>query len=161
MLRKNLHTWQRKCTNEVKYKLPPHTVSKPLVSCPLSARPPSFLSRVLPMCVCVGVCVCVSHSVMSSSLYPARLRGSLGKNTGVGSHALLPGIFLPQGSNPHLWCPPNWQADSLPPALHIWWQIKECAVLDTYGSLATKPLQSHSLCHLLWSPAIDNHPLFC
>ena len=37
-----------------------------------------------------------------------------GKNTGVGCHALLQGIFLTQGSNPHLFCLPHWQADSLP-----------------------------------------------
>ena len=33
-----------------------------------------------------------------------------GKNTGVGSHFLLQGMFPNQGSNPHLLC---WQADSL------------------------------------------------
>ena len=48
----------------------------------------------------------VSHSVMSDSLrphglYPTRLClwDSPGKNTGVGSHSLLQGIFLTQGSN--------------------------------------------------------------
>ena len=35
-----------------------------------------------------------------------------GKNTGVGFHFLLQGIFLTQGSNPHLL---HWQADSSPP----------------------------------------------
>ena len=30
----------------------------------------------------------------------------LGKNTGVGCHALLQGLFLTQGSNPHLLCLP-------------------------------------------------------
>ena len=38
-------------------------------------------------------------------LRPARLQwlwGSPGKNTGVGRHALLQGIFLTQESNPHL-----------------------------------------------------------
>ena len=51
----------------------------------------------------------VSHSVMSDSLrphglYPTRLClwDSPGKNTGVGSHSLLQGIFLTQGSNPGL-----------------------------------------------------------
>ena len=34
-----------------------------------------------------------------------------GKNTGVGCHFLLQGIFLTQGSNPHLL---YWQANSLP-----------------------------------------------
>ena len=36
------------------------------------------------------------------------------KNTGVGCHALLQGIFLIQGSNPHLLCLLLWQAGSLP-----------------------------------------------
>ena len=33
-----------------------------------------------------------------------------GKNTGVGGHALLQGIFPTQGSNPHLLGPLHWQA---------------------------------------------------
>ena len=37
-----------------------------------------------------------------------------GKNTGVGCHFLLQGIFLTQRSNTHLLCLPHWQADSLP-----------------------------------------------
>ena len=50
---------------------------------------------------------------------------SPGKNTGMGCHFLLQGIFLTQGSNPHLLCLLHWQADSLPlvplgkPMLHI------------------------------------------
>ena len=49
----------------------------------------------------------VSCSVVSSSLQlqPSRLLcpwNSPGKNTGVGSHSLLQGIFLTQGSNPGL-----------------------------------------------------------
>ena len=39
---------------------------------------------------------------------------SPGKNTGVGCHALLQGIFPTQGSNPGLLCLLHWQADSLP-----------------------------------------------
>ena len=39
---------------------------------------------------------------------------SPGKNTGVGCHAILQGIFLTQGSNPHLLNLLHWQADSLP-----------------------------------------------
>ena len=39
---------------------------------------------------------------------------SPGKNTGVGYHVLLQGIFLTQGSNLHLLCLLNWQASSLP-----------------------------------------------
>ena len=46
-----------------------------------------------------------SCSVMSDSLTPQRLYSpwnSPGKNTGVGCHALLQGIFTTQGSNPGL-----------------------------------------------------------
>ena len=38
----------------------------------------------------------------------------LGKNTGVGCHFLLQGIFKTQGLNPHLLCLLPWQMDSLP-----------------------------------------------
>ena len=43
----------------------------------------------------------VSPSIMSDSLQPRRLCpwNSLGKNTGVGSHSLLQGLFLTQGLN--------------------------------------------------------------
>ena len=37
-----------------------------------------------------------------------------GKNTGVGYHALLQGIFQTQGSNPILFGLLHWQAGSLP-----------------------------------------------
>ena len=48
---------------------------------------------------------------------PARLLSpwdSPGRNTGVGCHALLQGIFPTQGSNAHLLCLLHWQVDSLP-----------------------------------------------
>ena len=49
-------------------------------------------------------------------LQPARLRpwDSPGKNTGVGCHFLLQGIFPTQELNPHLLGLWPWQADSLP-----------------------------------------------
>ena len=54
--------------------------------------------------------MCISQSVVSDSLSahglsPTRLLcpwNSSGKNTGVGCHSLLQGIFLTQGSNPGL-----------------------------------------------------------
>ena len=60
----------------------------------------------------------VSRSVVSDSLgphglYPARLLRPWdfsGKNTGVGCHTLLQGIFLTQGSNS---CLLHWQAVSI------------------------------------------------
>ena len=39
--------------------------------------------------------------------------GCLGKNTGVGCHVLLQGIFPTQGLNSHLLRPLHWQMDSL------------------------------------------------
>ena len=58
-------------------------------------------------------CSIVSDSLQSHGLQPARLFCPWdlpGKNTGVGCHFLLQGVFLTQGSNP---CLPHWQADSL------------------------------------------------
>ena len=57
-----------------------------------------------------SVCVCVSHLVISSSFRPHGLKLSRilfpwdfpGKNTGMGCHSFLQGIFLTQGLNPHL-----------------------------------------------------------
>ena len=56
------------------------------------------------------LCESVSHSAVSHSLWPHRLKptrllcpwNSPGKNTGVGCHSLLQGIFPTQGSNPGL-----------------------------------------------------------
>ena len=64
------------------------------------------------MCVCVCVCVCKCLAAQSCltlcdpmdySLPGSFVHGdSPGKNTGVGCHALLQGIFPTQGSNPGL-----------------------------------------------------------
>ena len=70
---------------------------------------------------CVCVCVCV-YSVMSDSLGPHRLQSTWllcpwnfpGKNTRVGCHFFLQGIFLIQGLNPCPLCLLHWQVDSLP-----------------------------------------------
>ena len=70
-----------------------------------------FLISALPNSLDNLTCKCMlSRSVMSSSLwphglYPARFLhqwDSPGKNTGVGRHSLLQGIFSIQGSNPYL-----------------------------------------------------------
>ena len=74
------------------------------------------------LCVCVCVCVCaraLSCDQLSATLWtvPARLLcpwDSPGKNTGVGCHTLLQGIFPTQGSNPCLLHFLHWQAGSLP-----------------------------------------------
>ena len=56
---------------------------------------------------CLTICETMDCSPSGSSAHG----DSPGKNTGVGCHALLQGIFLTQESNSHLL---HWQADSLP-----------------------------------------------
>ena len=92
--------------------------------------------RILVAILKIHLCVCAC-SGMSNSLWPYRLQPTRllcpwdfpGKNTGVGCHFLLPGIFPTQGSNSRLLCLLHWQADSLhfvPPGksleIHITWQ---------------------------------------
>ena len=67
-------------------------------------------------------CSClVAQSCLTLSVTPWTVACQLlcpwdfpGKNTGVGCHFLLQGIFLTKGSNPHLLSLLYWQADSLP-----------------------------------------------
>ena len=64
---------------------------------------------------CMLSCLVVSDSLWQHG--PTRLCcpwNFPGKNTGVGCHFLLQGIFLTQGSNSHLLHLLHWQADSLP-----------------------------------------------
>ena len=67
--------------------------------------------------LCERVCMCsLGRSAMFNSFQPARLLcpwGFIGKNTGVGCHFLLQGIFLTQRSNLRLLCLLHWQACSL------------------------------------------------
>ena len=62
--------------------------------------------------------VCLVAPGKSNSLQPHGLSVCLwddpGKNTGVGCHALLQGVFPTQGSNPRLLRLLHWQAGSLP-----------------------------------------------
>ena len=67
--------------------------------------------------LCARACSVVSNSLWLCGLEPARLLcpwDSPGKNTGVGCHFLLQGIFPTQGSNPYLFCLLHWQMGSLP-----------------------------------------------
>ena len=62
-------------------------------------------------------CLVMSNSLWPYQLEPARLLcplDFLGKNTGVGCHFLLQGIFPTQGLNLRLLWLLHWQADSLP-----------------------------------------------
>ena len=71
--------------------------------------------------------LCVSHSACPTlcdpmdCMEPTRLlclRNALGKNTGVGCHFLLQGIFAIQELNLCLLCLLHWQVDSLPLVPH-------------------------------------------
>ena len=65
----------------------------------------------------VHACSVLGNSLRPHELQPARLlcpREFPAKNSGVGCHFLLQGIFLTQGSNLGLLHLLHWQADSLP-----------------------------------------------
>ena len=57
----------------------------------------------------------MNYSLLGSSVLCSS-GDSLGKNTGVGCHALFQGVFPTQVLNPCLLCLLHWQASSLPPA---------------------------------------------
>ena len=79
--------YQRACWTETYFlKIPACTHAKSPLSCPT-------------------LCDSTDHTPPGPSIH----RPSPGKNTGVGCHALLQGIFLIQGSNPHLLCLLLWQ----------------------------------------------------
>ena len=60
--------------------------------------------------LCPTLCDPMDCSLPGSSVY-----GDFpGKNTGVGCHTLLQGIFLTQVSNTHFLCLLHWQVDSFP-----------------------------------------------
>ena len=66
---------------------------------------------------CTCACSVVSDSLRPHGLCSSRLLcpwDSPGKNTGVGCHFLLQGVFLTQGSNLRFLYLLHWQADSLP-----------------------------------------------
>ena len=63
-------------------------------------------AKLLQSCLCLTLWIVARQAPLS--------RDSPGKNTGVGSHALLQGIFLTQRLNLSPLCLLQWQADSLP-----------------------------------------------
>ena len=71
---------------------------------------------------------------------------SPGKNTGVDCHAILQGIFLTKGSNPHLLHLLHWQSGSLsivPPGKPIWKIIPLYCALDCEFLLFPKKSFTH------------------
>ena len=78
----------------------------------------------------------MDHSPPGSSIH----EDSLGKNTGVGCHALLQGIFPDPGIKPTSLLSPCWQAGSFPPA----------PPGKKPGALGTPPPLSLPLASLAW-----------
>ena len=81
---------------------------------------------------------------------------SPGKNSELGCHALLQGIFPTQGSNLHLLCLLHWQVCSLllaPPGKALTWHKTS----STVGQQLSSPeLQPHASCSLM-----QNHICLC
>ena len=87
-----------------------------------------FSGFIYTLVVCTVTTVCPTLcNPMDCSLPGSSVHGDFwGKNTGVGCHALLQGIFPTQGSNPHLLCLFHWQVGSLPLVpCEIWISILE------------------------------------
>ena len=63
---------------------------------------------------CLTFCNPLDHSPLGSSVLGAWQWYSAGKNTGMGCHSLLQGIFLTQRLNLHLLYLLHWQVGSLP-----------------------------------------------
>ena len=69
------------------------------------------------VCMHAQFCYVMFNSLHLQGLQPARPLcpwDSADKNSGMGGHALLQGLFPTQGSNLHLLCLLHWQDDSLP-----------------------------------------------
>ena len=90
---------------------------KPHMIWPHSLLPLLSRHTGLPPYTYTKLLLVVSDSVRPHGLQPTRLLcpwDSPSKNTGVGCHALLQGIFLTQGLNLYLLGVSHWEAGSLP-----------------------------------------------
>ena len=91
-------------------------------------------------CICAPMCVCVCakslqscltlYNPMDCSLPGSSVHGFLQESTGLGCPFLRQGMFLTQGSNPHLLCLLHWHVSSLPLApsgkLHVCTRVCVC-----------------------------------
>ena len=126
------------------------------------------------VCVCVCVCVCtrvhmhvcmqacsvVSDSLWHHRLLPARLLcpwTSPGKNTGVGCHFLLQGVFLTLGSNPDLLPLLHWQVGSLPLS-HLGSLLKDNHHVNISWHLNTAAQSMGPKCpHRTWDQSLNGY----
>ena len=120
----------------------------------------------------VKSCACmlsrISHVQLSAVPWPANPFcpwDSPGKNIGVGGHALLQGIFLTQGLNPHLLCLLNWQVGSLWSS-PIFTQMQfRTTVEDTWSNLVNLKhfifnfmMMQFYMCSVQFSPVAQSCP---
>ena len=92
-----------------------------------------------------------SHVHLCATSWTVVCQDSSGKNTGVGCHFLLQGIFQTQGWNPRLLCLLHWQPGSLPlapPGRAIKWSKQHLILKVLVREKQTAGLNSESL---------DNH----
>ena len=119
-------------------------------------------------CLVAESCSILCDTIDCSSPVASVYGDSPGKNTGVGCHALLQGIFLTQGLNPRLL---YWPANSLLPS-HItppaWASPEHCPGL-TVGDAAflCGPVSDDPVGGSLWpqplgsAPAASDAPMIC
>ena len=140
-----LWKWSRSVMSD---SLQPHGLQPARLLCPwdlphcrqmlLSSESAWVLSRFNS----VRLCNTIDCSTPGSSVHG----NFAGKNTEVGCHALLQGIFPSHGSNMHLLCLLYWQAGSLP------------LVPSRKPSLC---LKCGTISHLFWIVHLDTASLFC
>ena len=95
------------------------------------------------MCVQLFVTLgSITHTLLGPRDFP-------GKNTGVGFHALLQGIFPAQRSNLCLLCLLHWQVDSLPlaPPIKFNWDTAHPLVYTAYLAAFMLHRQSGPMAH--------------
>ena len=101
---------------------------------------------------CLTLCNRMDGSPPGSSVYG----DSIGKNTGVGCHALLQGIFLTQGSNPHPYMTTGKIIAFLPRSkclLISWLQSPSAVILEPKKiKSVTVSIVSPSICHEVIGP---------
>ena len=112
---------------------------------------------------CPVLCDPMNCSLPGSSVHGI-FQARIGKNTGVGCHFLLPGIFPTQESNPRLL---HWQANSLPPRkpCFTWEVFIKCSVVLGVCNRMTLKGWAGALCvcppHSAWDTFIlKNYSLF-
>ena len=113
-----------------------------------------FLTSDLSSSSLLVCCACSVASVVSNSLWPRGLQptrllcpwDSPDKNTGVGCHALLQGIFLTQGLNPCLlsllhcrWILYHWANEGSPSLIVQVWQEETIGILCLRRQLLPPP----------------------